>query len=92
MKFRLNQSVASPLKVTIRDDYGQVVNLAGYTSATVEVIDPYAKTTVVNATKDGSDVTAYLPALDVAGEWTLYVGLHKNGKVDYSQRIGFEVE
>ena len=41
MKFRVNQNVASPLKITVRDDHGNLVDLAGYTSATVDVIDPY---------------------------------------------------
>lgn len=92
MKFRLNQSVASPLKITVRDERGNLIDLAEYASANVDVIDPYGTTTVVNATKAESVVTVYLPPLDLAGEWELYLGLWKNGKVDYSQKIGFEVE
>lgn len=92
MKFRVNQSVASPLKITVRDEWGNLKDLAGYASATVDVIDPYGTTTVVNASKAGSVVSVYLPPLTTAGEWELYLGLWKNGKVDYSQKIGFEVE
>lgn len=92
MKFRVNQDVASPLKITVRDEWGNLMDLAGYTSASVDVIDPYGTTTVVNATKSGSVVSVYLPPLTMAGEWELYLGLWKNNKVDYSQRIGFEVE
>lgn len=92
MKFRLNQDVASPLRITVRDDYGNLIDLVEYSSAQVEVIDPYGTTAVINAAKAGSVVTVYLPPLDVAGEWELYLGLWKYGKVDYSQKIGFEVE
>lgn len=92
MKFRVNQDVASPLKITVRNEWGNLMDLAGYTSASVDVIDPYGTTTVVNATKSESVVSVYLPPLTMAGEWELYLGLWKNDKVDYSQRIGFEVE
>lgn len=91
MKFRVNQSVASPLEVTIRDQYGSLVDLVSYTSASAEVVNPYGVTTVVVATKQKNKVIAYLPELDVAGEWELYIGLWKSDKVDYSQKIGFEV-
>lgn len=92
MKFRLNQSVASPLEVTIRDKYGNLIDLTEYQTIAVDVIDPYDNATVVSATKQGSVITFYLPPLDVAGEWQLYIGFWKNGKVDYSDKIGFEVE
>lgn len=92
MKFRLNQDVASPLKITVRDEWGNPMDLADYSSASIDVIDPYGDTTVVTAAMSGSVVSAYLPPLTIAGEWELYLGLHKNNKVDYSQRIGFEVE
>lgn len=92
MKFRVNQDVASPLKITVRDEWGNLMDLADYSSASIDVIDPYGDTTVVNADMSGSVVSAYLPPLTMAGEWELYLGLWKNNKVDYSQRIGFEVE
>lgn len=91
MRFKVNQNVASPIKVTIRDQQGVSVDLATYDSVSVDFISPYEHTTTVAATKFTNDISVDVPPLSVAGLWHMYIALKRGAKTDYSDKIEIEV-
>lgn len=92
MIFKVGTNTATPLKVTIRDSGGVEQDLSSYDLAIAEIHKPSGEVLTVNATKQQYTVLVSLPELSEQGLWSIYIGLKKQAKIDYCERIDFSVE